>query len=264
MAEKTNEEQSAASGIEPREGLIGFFDILGYQSFLNAHNTPVQATTKVLSTLLSLQRELPAEVIDIFSEGTSGKEYIEHVKALEWLVFSDTIVIVTETSGLTDPDVRVGMFLYQCAMLQRRLFDFGMPVRGCIESGQFYVAQTCFAGTPFVRAYECVGQLECAACVVPSEVEQFIERLGESSLNEIGGLPEYRVPLKDNYYKSYKILPPLYSVHAEGGWKNLDLRQLVLNSFWGHGKQMTGTAVSKADNTERLFRFLKSKEPDFN
>lgn len=42
------------------------------------------------------------------------------------------------------------------------------------------------------------------------------------------------------------------AMHGDDG----DLRQIVLDSFRAHGKQMTDTATAKADNTESYLRYL--------
>lgn len=248
--------------IKPRRGLIGFFDILGYKSFLHARNTPADVTTKVLATLLSLQRELPDEFIKHFGEDDE-RLYAPHVKSLEWLVFSDTVVLTADTESLSksaDKGIRLAIFLYQCAILYRHLFDFGMPVRGSIETGTFYVAQTCFAGSPFVQAYERVSQLECAVCVVAPDAIAYYD--GETNEGIAKVLATYHVPLKGGSYAPYSVLQPHYRPKNVDAWRTADLRQVVMQSFWAHGKQMTDSAVIKADNTERLLRYLKMTEPD--
>lgn len=248
--------------IKARSGFVAFFDILGYQNFLNAHNNPSEATTQVLSTLLSLRETLPGGFIDRARQSPKAEKYIPHIQTLEYLVFSDTIVIVAQATDLPTPEekaVRFAVFFYQCSMLIRQMFDFGLPLRGTIESGEFYVAQTCFAGEPFVRAYRRVKELECAVCVVPDETEEYHREVTGISIQS--DLPSYDVPVKEAGYKSYCVLPPMYLALGEKGWRDCDLRQVVVDSFWAHGKQMTGTAVTKADNTERLLRYLRMKEP---
>jgi hypothetical protein len=66
-------------------------------------------------------------------------------------------------------------------------------------------------------------------------------------------LPKYAVPVKGGGRKIYPVLPPLSWGHA---WDDGDLRQIVLDSFRAHGKQMTDTATAKADNTESYLRYL--------
>ena len=74
---------------ETQIGLVAYFDILGYLSFLQSNDVSI-ATEEVLITLGKME----GEIVESFPPEISGyplrAELKDHIK---WLIFSDTILI---------------------------------------------------------------------------------------------------------------------------------------------------------------------------
>jgi hypothetical protein len=74
-----------------KESLIAYFDILGYQSFLNS-NSAVDAAEKVFK----LVKQAPKEAVTTWEESELVKgdeEWKKVITTVKSLVFSDTIVV---------------------------------------------------------------------------------------------------------------------------------------------------------------------------
>ncbi len=85
-------------------GLIGFFDILGYQSFLK-NNSATESALKVLEIITGVPdevREKIAKTSKAMGEKKGKEKYLEVEKSLKHIVFSDTIVLTL--SYPADPD----------------------------------------------------------------------------------------------------------------------------------------------------------------
>ena len=247
--------------IKIQSGLIGFFDILGYQSFLE-NNDPEIATFEVLNIISGVGDSIGKHVLSY--EEMSDENAQRLVNSIQWLVFSDTILMSMEC-GKSDV-VESVLFLGVAATLCRQMFDFGLSLRGAIKRGKYQIAKSCFAGRAIVEAYRMETSLDLAACVLDeSELNNMYEQVsddkeGKELINDI--IVRYMTPLKD---KTYKKLPLLNFMIAEGPKPKpvtSDLHQMVLESFWAHNKDITLSAEIKASNTEHFLRFLKHKFPD--
>ena len=235
--------------LEKHSGFVAFFDILGYQSFLQAKNSPEDAVKRVLSAIVNAKQEVPKHAIEKFKLDESD------LADVRWLVFSDTILIAVTVKDGEDDDMKQFKFILLialCGVLQRYMFDFGLPVRGAITEGDFFLTskEACFAGLPIIAAYELCSKLDLAACVIETEVaRKYIKHDWETPIN-------YRIPLKGGGEADYYTVTPIMH-HPDGSWKGKDIRQLVAESFWDHGKQISRPAQIKLENTELLFRRFK-------
>ncbi len=86
---------------------------------------------------------------------------------MEWLVFSDTILL---TLAFKEDDDSLNhlywlVFLMASKDIQTELFNAGLPARGAIDYGKFFVQENCFAGRCIVKAYKLSSTIEMAACV---------------------------------------------------------------------------------------------------
>ena len=261
--------------IEPRTGLVGFFDILGYGGFLRANKTRedlIKVTTQVLSTLVRTKEQVSTRFQHL-SEQQKSEVAVFHDRYFEWLVFSDTILLTTDLSKSSEQEsvFLCESFLMHCGMLYRHMFNFGMPVRGAIREGTFVIKGPCFAGKPIVEAHECTKNLDAAICTVGNDVRLRYESLQESAnwgnWNEIPFvISSYNIPFKKGEPEDSSgisvLVPEFLELSNEAGWKEKDLRQEVFQAFWKHKKQMDKSVVQKATNTEQFLRYLKAKLPE--
>jgi len=247
--------------LESYEGYIAYFDILGYQSFLDAHNTPEQATKDVLRAILNVEKDVPQQLAEFLDRPVPNE-----VKKMQWHIFSDTIMITApfeDESSEEDRFRNLIVLLAVSSQLMRYMFDFGLPLRGAITQGSYVLAKTCFAGLPIINAYRICSTLDASVCVVE---EGIIHQVQDSKIDETNSLVEenhitrYLVPLNNGKEKLYSVLIPSIRQHSSRPtWGNIDVKQLVAESFMKHGKLIGTAAISKLTNTELFLRFVKMK-----
>lgn len=236
--------------IEPRTGLVGFFDILGYGGFLRANKTRedlIKVTTQVLSTLVRTKEQVSTRFQHL-SEQQKSEVAVFHDRYFEWLVFSDTILLTTDLSKSSEQEsvFLCESFLMHCGMLYRHMFNFGMPVRGAIREGTFVIKGPCFAGKPIVEAHECTKNLDAAICTVGNDVRLRYESLQESAnwgnWNEIPFvISSYNIPFKKGEPKT-----PLASLCS-------------YQSFWNCRMKLAGKKRIYARRYFKLFGNIKSR-----
>jgi hypothetical protein len=241
-------------------GWVGFFDILGYANLLQ-RNEPELIADEVVPLLTGTEHQVRKGVGIFFDAVTysqlEAEDFAKFVTDLKWLLFSDTILIAMPADESTDGQsiLRWLTFFIACNMLQVKLFRAGLPLRGAIDFGRFFIRDTCFAGRPIINAYELCNMLELAACVLTPKASDQLHGheplLGGHGLNAL--VLEYLVPTKDGERHSFVTRA---SVHE----KNIDIRQQVMKAFWGHGKDISIDAQKKATNTEQWLRYLDHLE----
>src|SRR5271157_3143491 len=153
------------------KGLIGFFDILGYQSFLE-NNSATDSALEVLDTITGI----PAKLKDswkatwLSQKGKSesliyGKEVAD---LLSYIVFSDTIVLTLSYPENADVEWERAALAYldlYAGQLFVELFCKGLPARGVIHEGEFITKASCLAGKSIVEAYRLCHNMEFAGLV---------------------------------------------------------------------------------------------------
>ena len=270
--------------VEARTGLVGFFDILGYSQMLLAND--VSITARIVVDVLT---EVPDNVVS----GVLGDQGLEHLDGLAlepeferyfqglvrdevgWLLFSDSILVSLPLD--VDEDVfywgtsAVG-FLQVCAFLSRQMFDVGLPLRGAISFGEFFIQDTYFSGPPIIDAYRHSESLELSGCVLAPSVERMYGQMKRHAVD--AGYEASMRGMLDQLCVSYLI--PRKRDRVETGlmvnWVNLpmrffeglpsDLREYVYSSFVAHNKDVVPAVQPKIDNTEAFVRkIVRNVEP---
>jgi hypothetical protein len=250
--------------LKSQSGFIGYFDILGYQAFLE-NNSPEVAAERVLGTLLKLDQDTPSKLLESmapFYEGNDRATLDIYLKDIKWLVFSDTVLMTMVTDEIPDDKIEIRwlVFLLQCSYLWRKMFDFGLPLRGAITRGSFVVQGTCFAGKSIVNAYKSASSLNFAGAVITQELSDWSKKIiGQASHAALFHQP-YLVPRKGKASCMEEILNVAATYPHERKWDG-DIRQLVHECFWKHEKNIGEDVSDKIENTEKLLRFLKMKYP---
>lgn len=242
-------------------GLVAFFDILGYQSFLENNDAEI-ATSKIIDIINESGMAVSSQMITNIETMTDADK--EVLKSIQWLVFSDTILMLMKWDRASFREWMV--FTAAAIKLCRHMFDFGLPLRGAIKTGSYLVSKSCFAGRAIVDAYRAETSLDLAACSVDGEIINIVQTLTikESDYEEILNLfvVKYMTPLKDGHYKKMSLLNYLIPDNEELTLPDTDVQQLILNSFWEHNKDISSSAEYKAKNTANFFRYLKFKFPE--
>ena len=157
--------------MDKKTGLVAFFDILGYQNFLE-RNEPETAAGKIAEFMKKLKDFQSKTYLIMLGEKTEPKirPILERIK---YLVISDAILLTLETNKSNKKDYSLFQFFFlmYCLRLFKELFIYGLPVRGAIEYGEYVLVENqMFAGRPIVRAYQSAMNLDLSACQVSDSV----------------------------------------------------------------------------------------------
>ena len=242
-------------------GIIGFFDILGYENYLH-RNDPKDAARTVLTFLPQAGETIVEKIVAMFP-ANNRLAVSERLKCIHWTVFSDTILANMSFSepslqGITPAACET--FTTVMATFCRQMFDAGLSVRGVITLGEYVFAESCFAGKCIVDAYRFSKQLELAACVVHPEYQAEYEKYVPPKSDD-PWLVRYQIPTKDEYPErlialNYSALPVSL---IEDNWSGRDIREIVAVSFGRHNKDVPPNVMKKLENTEMLIRHFKAR-----
>ncbi len=239
-------------------GIVGFFDILGYQSFLE--NNDVGMAVRAVLEALSAEDIAVRENVKKFFAGGTNEEFVSQVLSeMESLVFSDTILL-TSPYGLADhvdkKSIHWLIYLIYVATLQNRLFKFGLPIRGAIAVGEYIVIGTCFAGRPIVEAFRQTSDIDAAMILVAESAQKDLESYVKPSTELV---IQYLAPLKKGIPRRFWAINFASFPIGLGELLHGDERREVAECFWKHNKDIEPAALTKLANTELFLRFLKSK-----
>jgi hypothetical protein len=247
-----------------RKGLVAFFDILGYKNIID--NNKIETVAALISNkLLKIPNRLQELTLETFSP-LDLDEYVlrrELAKFTSPVLLSDSFLFTVPFGKNEDSDIkgtRWLVFLIVCRHLTMWMFQNGLPVRGAIGYGPYFVKKTCFAGKPIVEAYRLTNSLDLSGCTLtPSACDQVKKLLAGGtfkaaceSINSL--LVEYLTPLKDSEQK--RLLMIDFSIP---NYSTTNIRQIVVESFHGHNKDIPKSAQAKIQNTEMMLRFFVAR-----
>ena len=242
-----------------KTGLIAFFDILGYQSFLE-QNEPEIAAEKILQFIKKVKdfpKDTFAKLLTSNKEERpeSLKDLTRLLNEITYLIISDAIILTLEVPTMHSTNLK-RHFINYCSMLFNELFSYGFPSRGAIEYGDYILLKTqdsqLFAGKPIVDAYKSTINLDLSAC-------QISNSLAEQAAIENHTYLKYKTPLKTGDEKELNLLMSFYYDIQENTYHTIpDLTQFVIDSFTAHKKMIDKTVQRKIVNTELFLRCCKS------
>lgn len=130
------------------------FDILGYRSLIK-NNT--------LDRLIKIFNQF---IIDIDQKAVTLMHQDEHqvtgITPTKTLIFSDTIILhQTMSESMSDFSPS---FLTKACVLLRLGFEYGIPLRGAISFGEFFVHERSILGKPLVEAFEAEKKSTMVGC----------------------------------------------------------------------------------------------------
>jgi len=267
------------SNIKPQEGIIGLYDILGYKDFLdnNSFDTAVKDIDNVLKTISNSDKYITNKIFDIFMRSHNANEIIvkKLLRQMRWFIFSDTIIQVSTFKKDERPGSKYNkwlIFLIASLVLNRYMFNSGLPLRGAITTGNFLFRKLCFAGKPIIEAYELANSLDLSACVITDEAYNESATLINSSKYEKvkklfnALIIKYQIPKNDkssntdnqnqkSLFTLNLLVPKALKLSIIK--KDVDLYKCVLNKFKMHNKRVTEKEVlRKVENTKKLFECL--------
>ena len=236
----------------PKKGIVAFFDILGYQNLVR--NSDIKYVADVINQNINgLQPFLNSYFKDLFGDLDGSDD--DHIGKIDTRVISDSILLTCECDE--DDDWMWFFFLAYAAKMMRLAFEDGLPLRGAISYGEYYVEGYSFAGIPIMDAYSLSESLEFSGCALTVEGIAALKKTIEHEVFEetifLPLVTPYFAPLKKEEKDLY-ILNWYCSYDSLGEFPE-DLRQYVFESFYAHGKSVPMSVVPKIENTERTCRF---------
>jgi len=245
-------------------GIIAFLDILGYANFLE-NNEPEEAAKVILNILLTAPDKMRALNVKIYNEDIEIKTHVEEqLKRFKWLIFSDSILVAFPYTRTATDDTKAHEWMYFLlfiSTLYRHLFDNGLPIRGAVTFGNFFIKGQCFAGRTIINAYKMASTLDLAAIALDKQAsDELLGLMKKSNMNTaMECVTEYAIPLKDGTSPKRLVVIPSFPLMPTLTVD--DLRQVVAESFWKHKKDLTPSVMTKLNNTEMFFRYFKMKSP---
>jgi hypothetical protein len=249
--------------IDVNVGFVGLFDVLGYQSLLE--HLPARDAAEIMVAAVGKRDATVRKAIeDVSRRGPPIPMVDEYFEKLRWLVFSDSILltcpVVPSELGPVPAALVHAMASSAC---YRLMLDAGLPIRGSIAYGEYCVEEACFAGQPIVTAYRAAQHVDLAAIVVDDSALEVWKSMDDPK----AGLPicnslslEHDVPYADGSTVRRTVLcPSILGVKLFGP----SLRDVVMNSFLAHRKELPPGALRKAENTEVFLRRVAVQRPQF-
>lgn len=242
-------------------GLIGFFDILGYQSFLE-NNSSIESALEVLDIVINIPNEVKQISKEIATEDTYFEEYDD---SLNHIVFSDTIVF---TFAYPDDDAypddtkeewirKARIYMSSCCgLLVSIMFQKGLPVRGAIHEGEFVYQGMCLAGKAVIKSYRQSESLNFSGLV-------YSETLGKEICSESPNgklIFPYLAPQKNGEEEKLITLNWLVFLDKTEREKlKNNIEQYVWKQFWEHQKDCSASVDVKVHNTIKAIRKMLLK-----
>jgi hypothetical protein len=260
------------SSSEIKEGLVGWFDILGYTSLLRNPdlNYVVKLIQKSLSASSEALRQWVDSIVKLVPDGKARGWAQEATNVTSVIVFADTILVtlpVLKTDSVEQKLVKWGMFFEQAVILHFDLFREGLPIRGAISFGEYYVSERplIFAGKPILRAHEIANSQDWSGSVLALEAETEFENLEKSSPSFGKLLRPYTIrcspPLKTDHVGQMLCLN-WPKVFTEDAIRNINIREAVVAMFGKHNKAIRSVDQPKIDNTETFIVRSKQKRAE--
>jgi len=150
----------------------------------------------------------------------------------------------------------------------QQMFQEGLPLRGAISIGEFFIKDHCFVGKAITDCHDFASKTEWAGCaLVPNAEAEFkkIDIEWRKKVLEQVCMP-YRVPLKrDNPNRTKRARSLVLKWHHYDVLRTNgpmpDIRKSVHRSFSDHGKPFAETdesVIRKARNTIAYLEYVST------
>jgi hypothetical protein len=247
--------------LEPENGIVGFFDIMGYQNIID--NNEIKTVADIIFEVIDkLPGEARSNALKLFErpEINDNDERIKFIKnidkSIKTLLISDSILISLAFNKAVDQKhllfINWMFFFLVVSLFLRKAFNKGLPLRGVIDTGEYFIHNYIFAGKPIIESYRLSGRLQFSGCALTPNAMKAINELLEDDnpiANEILNLLifQYLAPLSDKDEK-------LYLINWFENLNNKDIRQVIVTAFHAHNKDVPRKVLPVIENTEMIVR----------
>ncbi len=199
---------------------IAFLDILGFKEMIMKQ--PLDELAHKYESLIKLTKSLnkPLNIVD-----NEPRLFQEHDKDVNWCisnVFSDSIILISHNDS-AESSLKLLVYTWRLSQI---MMAYGMPVRGGIAYGDFYINQehNIFLGKALTDAYELETRQKWIGVSIHNSLINAFPELNNKS-NEINIInvlyPWYDVPLKDGTKENLRALNWRYSLIVQNGTRSL-------------------------------------------
>lgn len=143
-------ENSTYKEVQKVKGFFGIFDVLGYSKMIELND---------LDSLIGIYKKTIGVLDDkVLCLGDLDKSLLATLKGPKSFGFSDTIVLYQDPSNMPNGPIENStsvFFLGKVCHLLRQAFELGIPVRGAVSYGEYYIQEDkgCFIGYPIIEAH---------------------------------------------------------------------------------------------------------------
>ena len=243
--------------------IFGLFDILGFKSF--CENCDPKSSEVVLAILDGFETDVPEMVwLELGSGQKPPPDKVAIISnRLRWLTFSDTVFVAMPLEDSAHPDelkFNLIFFAILVKYFNRRMFEIGLPVRGCLDIGEVFLGKRSFAGKAIADAYEFGQQPQAAVTLVSNQANKFLfdvfsNRGGFRDMFE-NMIVECQIPTKNGASEKLKTLCWFYLHLGRSNPFTIpnDLNKFITEQFTALGKTLGEKDKAKIVNTEKLFK----------
>lgn len=253
------------------KGIVAFFDILGYQNIID--NNKINEAAKIITDILTNMPKATIERLLSMLEEKNRKVFEEQLKKLDHLLISDSLIFflpIDFDEAAPNRRIKWLAFLSIMSMFLRTSFEKGLPTRGAIDVGDYFVEGNCFAGKPIVNSYRLSNKLEFSGCILSTKAaEQFESDKDQyrskytTDFKKYAGFTEKLIfsclaPLKNS--EERRLLVNWHPIYKKWGETPNDIRRYVIDAFSSHNKDIPRKIYPYIDNTEIILRAMTSRK----
>jgi len=236
---------------------------LGYQAIID--NNQIETVAQLIVDYID---KTPTYLRDFIkrsfsSLGLSAQELDGLAKLTSRRLLSDSVLLTaTQPRARFNSEDRLWewfLFLLECRQLMDWMVKNGLPLKGAIGYGEYFLKRSCFAGKPILDAFRLADNLDIAGCAfVPnawSEVEEALKKGDEQIANFIKSISfKYEVPLKvgcsnvSPFKKDKSESLTMVAFTLPDDWKG-NVREKVQKAFTAYNRRIAGKVKTKFENT---------------
>jgi hypothetical protein len=242
-----------------KNGLVCFFDIMGYQNILLKNNI-TECAKLIKEILLHIPENVENKLVSIGEEtGRAGKLEDFLGNNFHKIMISDTIIFFFDLDNIKgNIEYLLLMVLVFIREFQHESFNSGLPMRGSLDFGEYYYCDNLFAGKTIVNTYNESNNLNFSGVTISKNAYDYFKSLEHFGVKMFLRyyIFECLVPLKQT--EEIKYVMKWYNKDNYKKYK--DIRQYIFDSFYMHNKDVNNNVLDKINNTEKMLRYFLLKE----
>jgi hypothetical protein len=239
-------------------GIVGYFDILGYQNFLK-NNSIEKCIDVIEKIILELPEEIKKDYLGLYSD--IPDEYLRNIRNhfktnLNITFISDTIIFFFDFDGIENDSIPafLNQILFFLMVFTWLSFEKGFPMRGYVDYGEFYYNdennKSIIAGKTIINCHQQTNNLDFSGLVIDENTCKFCKSFDYFYLNYIFEkkiIDKYLVDTKNGEEEKY-VLNAFLDIDK------LDLTQYIFDCFHKYNKEINNEVMKKIRNTEKIMR----------